>query len=337
VTERRNVMQLVSEAAPDVRDGSIALRDCRVELAHYGRQHRCTLRYVLEGVGRDGAPARRVVYGKVASDGSGERTQPIIAALRAWQSAAPTASQINIPRTLGFRPDLQLLLLEAIPGKPQVAQLLKARLAGKETSASLTLEDAIDACARIAAGIHSSNIALGHRRTLESELDWLGRSTRALRRVSPELGAQLQRLLDAAEARARATAPLSPCFSHGDFTYTQLVFDGAQSGLVDFDTVCQAEPALDLGQFLAYQRLAILKDQRSDRPLPAAEAMGLTSRFLDTYIDTLAGSREDVAALRARVQLYETLMLLRLAIHSWQKLKVSRLAHALTLLEEQAP
>jgi hypothetical protein len=337
VTERERVMQLVSEALPDLREGRFALRDCRVELAHYGRQHRCTLRYVLEGVGQDGNAVRLVVYGKVASDGSGARAQPVIAALHAWQSAAPAASRINIPRTLGFRPDLQLLLLEAIPGRPQVAQLLKARLAGKETAGSLTLEDAIDACARIAAGIHGSGIALGRPRTLESELDWLGRSTRAFGRVSPELGAQLQRRLDAAAARARATTALPPCFSHGDFTYTQLVFDGAQSGLVDFDTVCQAEPALDLGQFLAYQRLAILKDQRADRPLPAAEAARLTSRFLDTYIDTLADSRRDVAALRDRVQLYETLMLLRLAIHSWQKLKVSRLAHALTLLEEQVP
>jgi hypothetical protein len=43
----------------------------------------------------------------------------------------------------------------------------------------------------------------------------------------------------------------------------------------------------------------------------------------------------DVQQLRDRLALYEVLMLLRLAIHSWQKLKVSRLEHALTLLEER--
>src|SRR3712207_8430077 len=46
--------------------------------------------------------------------------------------------------------------------------------------------------------------------------------------------------------------PLVP--SHGDLTPGQILFDGARPGLLDFDTVCQAEPALDLGQFLAYLR-----------------------------------------------------------------------------------
>ena len=107
--------------------------------------------------------------------------------------------------------------------------------------------------------------------------------------------------------------------------------------MVDFDTVCQAEPALDLGQFLAYQRLAILKDQRPDGPLPAATVDQLCASFLDSYIDAMGDRVADVAALRARVAIYEILMLLRLAIHSWQKLKVSRLRHAMTLLEERVP
>ena len=125
------------------------------------------------------------------------------------------------------------------------------------------------------------------------------------------------------------------CFSHGDFTYTQLIFDGAEGGLVDFDTVCQAEPALDLGQFLAYQRLAILKDQNPESPMTAAMTEQLCSQFLDAYLAAADGRLADEAHLRARVALYEVISLLRLAVHSWQKLKSSRLAHATTLLEER--
>jgi hypothetical protein len=335
ITEPRYMLALLGETLPDTRAGGLTPRDCQVELAHYGRQHRCTLRYTVEGARPDGNAARQIVYGKVASDGSGARTVPVLAALRELLGADASSEKVNIPRVLGWRPDLQLLLLEAIPGKPQVARLLKARLAGKEVTGKLTLEDAIDACGRIAATIHSSGIGLGRSRALEDELAWLGQSIQALARVSPNLGARLQEWLEQTALCARQAEALPLCFSHGDFTYTQLIFDGQQSGLVDFDTICQAEPALDLGQFLAYQRLAILKDQRPDSPLDAATTARLCERFLDTYIAARAEQIGDERQLRDRVDLYQVLMLLRLALHSWQKLKVSRLEHAIALLEEQ--
>jgi Ser/Thr protein kinase RdoA (MazF antagonist) len=337
VTDRRRVAEILCETLPDALEGRFTIRDCQVELAHYGRQHRCTLRYTLDGTASDGSTARQVVYGKVAADGSGERTIPVITELRERLAAADSASRINIPRVLAFRPDLQLLLLEAIPGKPQVARLLKARLAGEETTrpGELTLEDAIAACGRIAAAMHTSGITLGRRRTLDDEMDWSDRSIQALGRVSPDLGARLQTCREQIAAYGRRAEPLAPCFSHGDFTYTQLIFDGAARGLVDFDTVCQAEPALDLGQFLAYQRLAILKDQRREAPMSADATEQLCARFLDAYFAAARHAPAEEQRLRARAHLYESLMLLRLAVHSWQKLKISRLAHAITLLEER--
>jgi tRNA A-37 threonylcarbamoyl transferase component Bud32 len=337
VTDQRRVIEILRETLPEVQEGRFMPHACRVELAHYGRQHRCTLRYVLEGTASDGANAHQVVYGKVTADGSGERTIPVLAALRERLPALNGMDRVNIPRVLGFHPDLQLLLLEAIPGKPQVARLLKARLAGAEATqpGMLTLEHAVGDCGRIAARMHTSGIALGQPRTIDAELDWLRQSIHALRRISPEPGAQLQDWLEWISACAARTDPLPLCFSHGDFTYTQLIFDDRQCGLVDFDTICQAEPALDLGQFLAYQRLAIRKDQRPDAPFPEAATEQLCEQFLNAY-EAASGERwGDKQRLRERVAVYEILMLLRLAVHSWQKLKISRLEHAMKLLEER--
>ena len=326
VTDPRRAAELLGDALGE----RVAPEGCRVELAHYGRLHRCTLRYVLEG-----ASGRQVVYGKVAADGSGARTVEVVAALRE-RLRANAADQINIPRSLGFLPERQLLLLEAIPGRPQVARLLRERMEGQEDPGGpLTLESAIAACGRIAAAMHRSGIGLGRRRALEDELDWLARSTAALGRVSPALGAQIQAWLDRAAAAARRAEPLELCFSHGDFTYTQLIFEGEQAGLVDFDTVCQAEPALDLGQFLAYQRLAVRKSQPDDAPLPATAVERLCDGFLDAYVAASGNAAGDTQALLARARVYEVLMLLRLVIHSWQKLKVSRLEHAMALTEER--
>src|SRR5204863_138104 len=93
----------------------------------------CGVRYELEvrDTAAGGAPSWRVVYGKVAADGSGERTLAVIAALR--ERLAQRGDRVSIPRVFGFWPDLQLLLLEAIPGRSFISRLLKEHLTGTET------------------------------------------------------------------------------------------------------------------------------------------------------------------------------------------------------------
>ncbi|MEO7837923.1 MAG: phosphotransferase, partial [Anaerolineales bacterium] len=134
-------------------------------------------------------------------------------------------------------------------------------------------------------------------------------------------------------AQAYPAMPL--CFSHGDFTYTQLIFDGKEGGLVDFDTMCQAEPAQDLGHYLAYQRLNIIKDQDPNAPFPQETIEHLCAIFLDTYIDVSKGWIADEVILRGRVAIYELLSLIRLTLHSWEKMKGSRLKQTIPLLEER--
>jgi thiamine kinase-like enzyme len=227
--------------------------------------------------------------------------------------------------------------MEALPGRPQVARLLKARLAGENPTLPepLTLEESIKTCGRIAAALHGTGIKLGRRRTFEDEIRWLDHEFRSIQEVIPELGSRLLSCLGEVTSFASNLQSQPLCFSHGDFTYTQLVFDGDEIGLVDFDTVCQSEPALDVGQFLAYQRLAIRKDGRPDAPLPPEMIERLCGLFLDTYIETSGSRIEDEQLLRSRVAVYELISLLRLAIHSWQKLKGNRLYHSMNLVEER--
>jgi Phosphotransferase enzyme family len=336
VTDPEKMRTLLGQMLRDSLDSNLTVQDCRVELGHYGRQHRCVLRYhITATTPGDDTPRHMLVYGKIAADGRGALAGPVIAALhdRVLDNGG---YQFNIPRSFGFRPDLQLALFEAIPGVPQVAQLLKARMKGQDAqTGTLTLEQSLDACAQIAAALHSSGIALGRRRALADELAGLRQGFALVRRISPELGAQFLSWLERAEAYAADTEPLSPCFSHGDFSYTQLIFEGAQSGLVDFDTVCQAEPALDLGQFLAYVRVAVLKGQKATTPAVAAMTEQLCSRFLKTYLAAAGERLEDEQRLHRRVPVYEIISLLRLGLHSWQKLKGSRLEYVIAILKER--
>jgi hypothetical protein len=305
-----------------------------VELGHYGRQHRCVLRYCLEGrlPGSD-AVERRVVYGKIASDDRGAVSS--LAVEQLGEHLRNGSHPFRIPRSFGFWPELRLALLEGIAGHAHVSKLLKARLKGAELEPGLpSIEEVMTVAAQMAVGLHGSGIALGRRRQLADELDELRPEVADIERVSPDLGAQLRACVERLEACDEPEETLALCFSHGDFTHTQLVFDGVTSGLVDFDTVCQAEPALDLGHFLAYVRLAFARAQDSKAAdVPDVEA--LCEQFMDVYIEAAGTSLQNIEQLRLRVPVYEVVSLLRMAVHSWQKLKSSRLEYAVAMLEER--
>ena len=345
-TNTSKVASLFAETIPEAVSGIFTIQDVHQFLAHYGRYKRCVLRYSIDGVQTETqTPQNVTVYGKVDADGLGGVTVDIISALRERLNEPELPYRFRIPRSLGFFPDFQLLLMEALPGKPFFKPLLKAwiennnrQTTGNENlphEEDATLEKAIQTCALIAATLHGSNIQLGPRTTLEKQVDKLLEETEVLSQVFPEVGAQVKSWINQTVEFAQAYPAMPACFSHGDFTYTQLIFDGKDGGLVDFDSICQAEPAQDLGHYLAYQRLNIIKDQDPNFPFPPEVIEHLCALFLDTYIDTAKAWIPDEVLLRGRVAIYELISLIRLTLHSWEKMKGSRLKQTMSLLEER--
>jgi aminoglycoside phosphotransferase (APT) family kinase protein len=334
-TDRRVATALLGEVLQNELGPNFAVAECRVELVDYGRRQRATLRYHVTSQASETGTQQLLVYGKLTGDGSGVLAGPISDALRERMSALSSTFHFNVPRVLAWRPELQLSLLEAIPGKELVADALKALLRDKPfAGAALSIEEMLDACAKIAATLHTSGIQLGRPRLFEDELASLRRELAQIEPVSSVLGAHVTSRLDQIASAAMRSAPLSPCFNHGDFTYGQLLFDGANSGLVDFDSVCQAEPALDLAQFLTYLRIASLKSKLS--PAATRALMDrLNDQFLQTYVDMTGGQTGELEQLVPRVAIYTAFSLVRRTLRSWQKFKPSRSESALALLAEE--
>lgn len=304
---------------------------CRAELVDYGRQRRCTLRYRLGSTA--GAPSETTLYGKLTGDGSGELAEAVSSALGEVGRNGGTGTRFGVARALAWLPDLQLSVLETLPGKDIISDLLKARLRDKPAPAgAITLEEALEACARIAAALHSSGLRLGPRRALSDELGRLAEALAQLARISPELGALLTQRYDQIAERAEQSRALPLCFNHGDFTAGQVLFEGSAYGLIDFDSVCQAEPALDIAQFLTYLTVGGQKSKRTPEETRALFA-GLSDRFLDTYFTTAGVASAGRANFEARVGLYRSISLLRRVLRSWQKMKPSRIAGALAMMQ----
>jgi hypothetical protein len=339
-TNPEEIAALLAHALPEAAAGDFVIDEVRLLPAHYGRYKRCVLRYSVDGIHTPTqTPQNLTVYGKVDADGLGGVTVAIISALRAKLQEPGLPYRFRIPDSLGYFPDLQLLLMEALPGKPFFKELLKSWAVNGDGQRApengVTLEGTVQTCALIAATLHGSGIELGRQTTLEMRVEKLREEADVLQQVLPELGAQIHAWIDETVEFARAYPAMPLCFSHGDFTYTQLIFAGNEGGLVDFDTICQAEPAQDLGHYLAYQRLNIIKDQDPNSPFPPEAIERLCALFLDTYVDATRDRIADVGQLRGRAAVYELISLIRLALHSWEKMKGSRLKQTLSLLEER--
>jgi thiamine kinase-like enzyme len=337
-TDPNTMAQVLAETLPEALSGELVIKEVRVLPAHYGRFKRCVLKYSVDGLQtRTQTPQTITVYGKIDADGLGELTVPVISALRETLNEPALPYRFRVPRSFGYIPDLQLLLMEALPGKSFFKELLKTWPGdGKpSTPSDVTLEDSVRACAWIAAALHGSQIKLGRPSTLELQVPELSEEVDVFCQAFPEAGAQVRSWLDQTVEFARAYPALPLCFSHGDYRYTQLIFEGKNGGLVDFDSICQAEPAQDLGQYLAYQRLSIIRVQGPNSRFSREAAERLSALFLDAYMNASRGWIADEEVLRGRAAIYELIGLIRLALHSWEKLKVSRLKQALSLLEER--
>jgi aminoglycoside phosphotransferase (APT) family kinase protein len=191
-------------------------------------------------------------------------------------------------------------------------------------------ERAIAACAGVAAALHRSSIPVGATRTLAGEIDAVRASVDAVAPMTPPLAATLHRSLDTVGDLV-GDAPLPYGVAHGDFDHSQVLFDGPNTSLVDFDTMCLAEPALDLGQFTA--RLAVsARSAARDAGEPDRGGGGdLEAAFCREY--ARRSGTGDPEMLLARTAAYRTLTLTRLAVQSWCRLKPERLRPVLALLD----
>jgi ABC-type multidrug transport system fused ATPase/permease subunit len=319
---------LLTGSVPGLR-----LQGCRVEVVRY-RRGGCVLRYELAWRLQ---PSRRglkqVVYGKVYGDGQGRLVGPAVTALRQHLlDTSGTALPFLAPRFQAYLPDLRLALLEAVPGSPLLPALIRARagVAVAPGATGPTPEGAVVACARIAAALHQSSIPVGAPRTLAEEIDGVRAAVDDLAPMAPRLAGSLHRRLGA--VGDLALDPPGPLVvAHGDLDPSQVLFDGPTTSLVDFDTVCLAEPALDLGQFTGHLAVAVRKAQDAAKVThDGAETLG--SAFLREYLRLSGSDEPDV--LLARVAAYRTVALARLAVRSWCQLKPDRLRLTLALLGE---
>jgi aminoglycoside phosphotransferase (APT) family kinase protein len=137
-------------------------------------------------------------------------------------------------------------------------------------------------------------------------LEKLHRRAALLHLFAPRLAQEVEALLQQiAQLGARFTK-VAYSFVHGDFNLDQLLIDKGRIGVVDFDSTCVGDPAIDVGNFMGnLHNKAVVKVNSAFRQLAA--------HFLSEYQACLPEHR-----VADRIHLFLSVALVRRALREFE-------------------
>ena len=213
--------------------------------------------------------------------------------------------------------------------------LMPSRHHGAGPVPAVSLAAAAEAISRL----HSSSIGIregvGVLRTGAREAQRALDRAEMLAAWAPDLAPRLAAVAGGVASRLRAAVCDAPVPSHGGFKPSQLVYCSADRVvLTDLDGICLADPALDLGYFLAYLRPLTLWAER-----PAVETWFAfaAAAFLRAYVRSMLRRGTPAHSLGAtleRVPLYESALLLKIAARRPQRVNAVRPAELGSVLDD---
>jgi hypothetical protein len=212
--------------------------DCLVTPVRYRPGARCVFRYEVQT--RRG---RQVIFGKLLGQGAEELAATLTALHRASERA-PAMPRVLPP--LAVWPELGMLAQAEVAGGAELNDL----------AFSSDVDDAVrerwlrDAGARLA-GLHALTGVTGPPRSAGDDIDELREYLAPMAAADPALAARYGTAVTRLDERARGRNEPAAA-SHGAFRTDQFMIEDGQLVMIDLDGFCRANPARDVGNFLAY-------------------------------------------------------------------------------------
>jgi len=216
------------------------------EVLHYKPRRSCTLHYRVDA----GADERRRFYGKVARDDRGASNHEVLVA--AWDASLASGGAWRAARPVGYLPRWRLLLQEAVSGRDFRKVFLQL------TPDDITPEQMDEARRRLAAiarairSVQTTAVARGPHKSFERLFGEQEKNLTYMKGLQPRLAAEIAAVREELSRLEPETAPCPEVFCHGDFAHGNVLIDGEEVGIIDFDKAGRAEQAFDVAYFLTH-------------------------------------------------------------------------------------
>ncbi len=366
-TPHSTLFEALQDAARiQLADDTWQLVSAKAVPVRYKPANRCVIRYhlALERGKDEGATTRNLIlFGKVYADPDQARSVQALQQRLYDEQANNTKAVIDIqsseeapviahgggspllPRPLGMIDSLGLTFNAAVQPTNYHEQLLTGTRAlrpkmekgkGGEITGLVIPTEELWLTAIALARLHTSTVRPDEKKPRTGAKE----AKRARERASLIAGhnpAQAEDVLRLAEQLATRLEALEPDVyrpAHGGFKASQLLFHSHKVFVVDFDGFCLADPALDVGYFLAYLRPSGLWYHLPGMlPWFKAAAEVFTSTYRHAMIE-LGMTEEAVDGILQRSKLYEAALLFKIATRRVNRLNSPRPKELAAMLEE---
>src|SRR5919202_3438498 len=325
-----------------IRGGPGAYSEIRIAAAtprvmRYLANRRCTILYHL-AYPADLAAKRHWpdrVVAKVYKDDKGQNAYAAMRAL--WHSPLATSKKVSLAEPLAYLPALKVLVQGPVREEQTLSDLLRGALRSGTPEAMATLREYLCKTAVGLAALHRSGVRWGTARGWADKLANVREELEQLAHVVPHLAAAADilavPLLGRLDALARTSPADAPVPVHGSFRPAQVLLSQGRIGFIDFDTFCQAEPAMDLALFrssLKDEGMRVLYGEGNSMEGTVLDPATCEARLaqLDELGEVFLAHYEPHGPVsRQRVALWEACELFTLVVRSWARVQPVRLTH----------
>lgn len=300
----------LSKALPHCQRGAFDLVQCRATPLRYRPGKRCTVQLDLHLRHRaSGRIHRERLYGKLYHHA--DKAAAVYTEMQLlYQAMAAQPSPLHLAAAVAYLPDLSLVLQAPVSGAPLDQWVSQPERLGILGQAQLWRN--LTHTAQALAALHQIDLITDRLRPATADVNKLGRRAAKVTAVAPRLGDRLATLADLLCTQAPPLAAADLRIGHGDCKPSQFLLNADQVALLDFDHCGMADPAADVGLFLATLRQNALRLHTK----AAYRKRGTTwtstaaaAHFLNVYL----AASDAPTDFRVRVAWYEALALLRKA------------------------
>jgi aminoglycoside phosphotransferase (APT) family kinase protein len=246
------------------------------------------------GANLAGANLAGVVFAKLYHGGNGARFCRVADRVSAWLETKAEAG-VTAVRPCGYLPADDVVLYPRMAGRTLSSYLRRpgSDVARHLRRAGIMLRALHEAPPDVTAELKPHDFTLG--------VKLIARASEHIEVLLPSTAPAIAALLDRAQALYAHLPQETPTLAHGDFKADHLWVARASLTLIDLDDCCLADPALDIGKFLADLQWWYAL---SNRPgLEQAQA-----HFLEGY------GLDSMPARLVRARLYEALWLVKITV-----------------------
>lgn len=345
--------ELEKAARVELQDPQWKLVAAQAIPVRYKPANRCVIRYHLQLEHLSTAAQRALtIFGKVYADPAQARSVQALQQ-QLYQEQQQAEELPLLPRPLGTIDHLGLTINEAVQPDPQQdgderwgtlrtggralqPQLEQGR--GGTISKIVIPEEELRLTARALARLHTSNVQPNEAtpRTGAKEAKRAKERARLISGRNAEQAEEVQRLAQQLASKLEALKPDTYRPAHGGFKSSQLLFHSQRVFVVDFDGFCLADPALDVGYFLAYLRPSGLWYHRPGMRQWFEEAAELFRTTYRQEMQARAITSTDLDGILNRSRLYEAALIFKIATRRVNRLNSPRPQELSTMLNEIA-